>query len=336
VRPRSAPEAEPAELAAFLQQRATMTHTTWSVVLAAGKGRRLSPLTGGTPKQFWCPGGASSLLDQTLARLASLSPPARTVIVVDESHRGHLAARPQYAERGQVLFQPTDRGTAVGVLFGLMPVLAADPEATVLLSPSDHGVGNVATFRRGVIEAIECVQMVGGVVLLAVEPSSARDDYGWITFGPERGTGGFRTVAGFVEKPAQAVARGLLKAGAVWNTMVLVAQVKDLVALFALHLPRITATFLQSVATPAKSRPAFFRELYSRLPAADFSRDVLARARGLVACTWPSTMGWSDLGTPERLNAWLRPASARGTPTMDPHRAAHPIGRVLIDCPARP
>lgn len=294
-----------------------MTKSTWSVVLAAGMGRRLSPLTGGTPKQFWRPDGASSLLDQTLARLAPLSPPTRTVIVVDESHRGHLAARPEYGERGQVVFQPTDRGTAVGVLFGLMPVLAADPEATVLLSPSDHGVGNATTFRRGVTEAIDCVQTVGGVVLLAVEPSAARDDYGWITLSPERGPGGFRKVAGFVEKPSAAVARRLLEGGAVWNTMVLVAQVKDLVALIAMHLSSIATMFLRSVSTFDLARPAFFRELYSRLPAADFSRDVLGRAGGLLAYTWPSTMGWSDLGTPERLNAWLRPASARATPAME-------------------
>ena len=59
----------------------------WSVVLAAGSGRRLSDLTGGTPKQFWRPTGSTSLVEETLARLAPISPPERT-------KRLRLATRP--------------------------------------------------------------------------------------------------------------------------------------------------------------------------------------------------------------------------------------------------
>ena len=64
-----------------------MAPQTWTVVLAAGSGRRLASLTGGVPKQFWSPDGQPSLLAQTLARLAPLAPPSRIVIVVDQTHR---------------------------------------------------------------------------------------------------------------------------------------------------------------------------------------------------------------------------------------------------------
>jgi mannose-1-phosphate guanylyltransferase len=289
-----------------------MEHRLWSVVLAAGMGRRLAPLTGGIPKQFWRPAGSASLLDETLARLTPLSPPARTVIVVDDAHRGHVNARPQYRDRGRVLFQPADRGTAAGVLFGLVPVLAADPDAMVVLTPSDHGIGHATTFATGISEAISCVRSSGGIVLLGVEPSTASDDLGWITLGPERRSGRIRSVSGFVEKPHVTTARRLLAAGAVWNTMVLVAQVKTLFDLSETHLPVITAMFLRAVAIPAGEHPAFFRGLYSLLPSSDFSRNVLAPARGLSAYTWPLSMGWSDLGTPERLSAWLQ-TTAPGT-----------------------
>jgi mannose-1-phosphate guanylyltransferase len=268
------------------------------------------------PKQFWRPEGSSSLLGETLARLAPLCPPTRTVIVVDDAHREYVSARAQYRDRGRVVFQPADRGTAAGVLFGLLPMLAADPDGTVLLTPADHGVGNAITFRRGIAEAIRCVRSSGGIVLLGAEPSSARDDFGWITLSPERRHGGIRSVNGFVEKPHAIAAQRLLASGAVWSTMVLVAQVKDLIALSGLHLPEITTMFLRAVAIPASDHRPFFRALYPLLPMSDFSRDVLAPARGLLAYTWPLSMGWSDLGTPERLGEWLRATPLKVAPAV--------------------
>ena len=289
-----------------------MEHTLWSVVLAAGQGRRLSSLTGGVPKQFWRPAGGSSLLDETLSRLSPLCPASRTVIVMDSGHLKYVSARPDYTTRGHIVLQPTDRGTASGVLLGLLPILAADPDATVLLTPSDHGVRNGAAFRRGVLHAVQHVQSVGGIVLLGVAPTTPRDDYGWISVGPE-GPDGVRRVEAFVEKPHAVMARRLLASGAVWNTMVMVARVTDLVGLFRRHLPDVTPMFLRAAAMPASDRCAHIADLYPRLPARDFSRDVLAPASGLLAYTWPSSMGWMDLGTPERLNEWLRTTPPAGT-----------------------
>jgi mannose-1-phosphate guanylyltransferase len=268
------------------------------------------------PKQFWRPPGSSSLLDETLARLAPLCPAPRTVIVVDAAHRKYVRARPQYRDRGRVVFQPADRGTAAGVLFGLSPVLAADPGATVLLTPADHGIGNATTFRRGIADAVACVRSSGGIVLLGAEPSTAKDDLGWITLSPESRPGSIRTVTGFVEKPHATMARRLLGSGAIWNTMVLVAQVKDLVTLIGRHLPEITTKFLRAVAMPESEHRPFLCALYPLLPISDFSRDVLAPARGLLAYTWPASMGWSDLGTPERLSEWLRTTPTKAAPIV--------------------
>jgi mannose-1-phosphate guanylyltransferase len=294
----------------------------WSVVLAAGKGRRLWPLTAGIPKQFWRPTGTGSLLDETLTRLAPLSSADRTVIVVDAAHREYIGAQPAYRERGHVLFQPTDRGTAAGVWFGLTPILAEDPDAVVLLTPSDHGIGDEAAFRRGISDAAASVRSSDGVVLLGVEPSAASGDLGWISLTSAGRPGSICPVTGFVEKPHPTLARRLRASGAVWNTMVLVARARDLVALSEAHLPEVTTTtFLRAAAEPARSRHAFFQALYPLLPTADFSRDVLTKSRGLRAYTWPSSVGWSDLGTPERLCAWLR--ATPPAPASPSYRSGH-------------
>src|SRR5690348_5704087 len=99
----------------------------WSIVLAAGRGTRLSSLTGGVPKQFWSPRGDRSLLEETLARVSPLVPRDRVVTVVDRSHRRYVALLEARAAVGPVAYQPGDLGTAAGVLFGLHEVARRDP-----------------------------------------------------------------------------------------------------------------------------------------------------------------------------------------------------------------
>jgi len=285
----------------------------WSVVLAAGSGRRLASVTGSTPKQFWRPSGHESLVEQTLTRLSPLCPADRTVTVVADSQREHVQDWVAAGTRARVVFQPDDRGTAAGVLFGLVPVLSADPEAVVLITPSDHGVGSDDAFRRGILEAVAHLQHTDSIVLFGVEPSAAQTDYGWITLAPSEVSAGVRSVAGFVEKPPAPTARRLLSAGAVWNTMVIVARARTLFRLCRERLPDLTRVFADCLTLPPGSHEAFLAEQYRHLGAYDFSRDVLAPAQKLSAYMWPASMGWSDLGTPERLARWLEARSMQDT-----------------------
>jgi mannose-1-phosphate guanylyltransferase len=282
----------------------------WTVVLAAGAGRRLSGLTNGTPKQFWSPGGGPSLVEQTLLRLGPLAEPAATVTVIQRAHRSHLSALVHRSLLGQVVEQPCDRGTAAGLLAGLAAVAAASPDALVLVMPCDHGVARPGLFRRGVARAAAAVRAGrADVVLFGVEPDRATEDYGWIT---PRPTGRWtdepvRPVAAFVEKPARSHAARLLASGAVWNTMILVGRVQTLIDLYRRHLPDLTEVFARAWRLPPDRRDAFLVEQYPHLSNTDLSRDVLTLAEGLVVYTWPASLGWTDLGTPERFDHWSRP-----------------------------
>lgn len=279
-----------------------------SIVLAAGAGRRLASITGGVPKQFWHPPGSPSLLDSTLTRLAPICPPERTFIVVNTAQRGFLPS--PASERGRVVLQPDDRGTAAGLLFGLVEVLAAEPDAFVLVTPSDHGVMDTTEFTRGIARVISHVRERDGVVLLGVQPSAPQTDYGWIMVDGAGGDTGVQRVVSFVEKPSLVTAERLLAAGALWNTMVIAGRAWTLLDLCRAQLPDLTAVFVAALALPAGTRQAFLEERYPRLTRADFSRDVLSAAPNLLASTWPASMGWSDLGTPDRLEQWLHAAPA--------------------------
>ena len=283
-----------------------MGHKLWNIVLAAGAGRRLASVTGGIPKQFWSVDGGRTLLEDTLRRSAPLAPPAQHVVVVDRAHEPYVTALPQLAQSNRVVYQPRDRGTAVGVLLGLMDVVAAAPDALVLLTPADHGVRRPHSFVAGVRRA--ALEIDAGrrqVVLFGATPTEAVGDYGWITPGaPCAGNDAFRPVTAFSEKPALDTARRLFESGAVWNTMVLLARASALLELYRQHLPSLIDSFLPALSMSAPERPAVLQEQYDQVPAADFSRDLLTHAGGLSVYTWPAALGWSDLGTPDRLARW--------------------------------
>ena len=277
----------------------------WPIVLAAGSGRRLERVTGGVPKQFWAPPGHLSLLEQTISRVAPLADPSQRITIVDQSHLTYVAGIERRTELGRLIYQPRDCGTAAGVLLPAMMVAMHDPDAVVLLAPSDHGVVRPDEFRAGVAASKAHVEShADAVVLHGVEPHAAVVDLGWIVpAGQCRKTPA--PVVTFIEKPTMAVAERLFEEGAVWNTMVLVTRVSTLLNLYRRHLPDLIAPFEALRFRSPEQRDAAVTRVYQHLPPTDFSRDLIGRASGLHVSTWGASMGWTDLGTPERLAAWL-------------------------------
>jgi mannose-1-phosphate guanylyltransferase len=239
-----------------------MAGPLWAIVLAAGAGRRLASVTGGVPKQFWSADGGPSLVEQTVSRVAGLIPASRTVTVVDRTHREFVNALAELPRLGQVIYQPSDRGTAAGVLLGLAAVIDAAPDAIVLITPSDHGIARPEVFSDGVRQAVARVEAGQNEILLfGVPPSTALGDYGWITPGARSGAeaGSAHTplpVTAFVEKPSTDEAARLMAAGALWNTMVLVARAGALLDLYGRHLPALTDVFLRALQFPGLHRQA--------------------------------------------------------------------------------
>ena len=281
-----------------------MMKNVWTVILAAGEGRRLSSVTGGVPKQFWRAPGGRSLLSDTQERFAPLSPISRTVIVVDRTHRQQIASAVVGQPHGSLVYQPVDRGTAVGVLLGLTPIVAIDPDALIVMTPADHGVADSAVFRSGLVEGIRHVEAINGIVLFGVEPIAPSPDYGWISTGRASGASRIRSVTAFSEKPSLERAAQLFASGGVWNTMVITARARTLRDLCLRHLPELKEIFVRAEGLAAAPRARYLEEIYPTLPKFDFSRDVLTPADLLQMYVWPVSMGWSDLGTPERLFEW--------------------------------
>jgi len=289
---------------------------TWALVLAAGEGSRLQGLVRETyglaiPKQFCSLFGGKSLLETALLRGAKLAHEEHVCTVVAEQHRHFW--RPPLSTLGDdnIIVQPFNRGTANGVLYPLLRILQRDPEASVVLLPSDHHVEDEALFNDSIRQALlRLDEHPEHVHLLGIEPNSPDGELGYIVPGEDTGRSSLKVLQ-FVEKPSVDQARDLIKEGGLWNAFIVVAKARALLDLFNRRLPEIVIEMKAIVEYSLRSArsSSVLSQLYARLPTVDFSRHVLQGQEERLRVVPVPECGWSDLSTPKSLMAVLRRSS---------------------------
>jgi mannose-1-phosphate guanylyltransferase len=285
---------------------------TWVVVLAGGEGARMRPvierwLGRPRPKQYCAFSGGRTMLEHTLERALMLAPAERIVTVTGPGHRFHLKDHP--ALPGRVIEQPENRETAPGLYLPLARILREDPDAAVLVLPSDHFIRPKERFAVEAGRALAAARrQAGKVVLLAALPSRPEGDYGWVE--PEEqvlGEDAAWTVARFHEKPDPLTARRLMKQGFLWNTMILAARARTLWNLGARLRPDMMGLLEGVKASLDTGREAWaLEEAYRRLPSVNFSKDVLERDPRSALLVPLIGVSWCDWGRPERVTETLR------------------------------
>lgn len=291
--------------------RAPSPRRLWAIVLAGGEGIRLRPLTKQVcgderPKQYVPLLDARSMLRQTLERVALAIAPERTVIVSQQRHAAYMAAECNRAPTPRILVQPENRGTAAGVLFPAHWIHWQDPEATVVVFPSDHFIPDGRAFMahaRGVAAFVS--RHPEWVVLLGARPTEPETEYGWIEPGPTIGRIGAEPISRvrrFWEKPTLDIARTALAVGCLWNTFVVVARTATLLAEGQRALPELSDRLSRIAPFAGTEREAWaVREAYALAPTANFSRAILQTSPARLAVSRLPGLTWSDWGTPGRV-----------------------------------
>jgi mannose-1-phosphate guanylyltransferase len=282
----------------------------WSVVLAGGDGNRLQALVervchDARPKQFAPLMGSRTLLQQTLSRTRLRIPESRTVVSGLANHASYLAADLRDSD-AHVLLQPSNRGTAAGLLWPVYWIHRMDPGAVVIAMPSDHFVYEDRRFMDHVMGVSAFLdEHPQWLVLVGARPAEPNSDYGWIERAESLQAQGSETiwrVRQFVEKPSSAAARACFARGHLWNTFVLMGRTETFINAARLCAPEIHAA-LSDAARHAgtEAERETLDAVWPTLPSSSFSDAVLAAPFPRLATSCLPPILWSDLGTPERL-----------------------------------
>lgn len=300
-----------------MESRTSRSERVWSIILAGGEGERMRPLIQRwlgchKPKQYCTFVGSRSMFQHTVDRATGLTPPARTVAVVARGHRPDVQSQLTQQSVGTLLLQPENRDTAAGIFLPLTYVRARDPDATVVIYPSDHFVYPESRFLDVVRQAADVAESLSDqILLLGVLPDRLELEYGWILPGASVPVGAgntpVQTVLAFLEKPSAAQADAALNAGALWNTFVMVSKVSTLWALGTKYFPDIIPLFERlerAIGSPEDGR--VLNAIYEAMPKKNFSSDFLQRVPQHVAVMELTGVLWCDWGKPERIAETLR------------------------------
>lgn len=289
----------------------------WAVVLAGGDGLRMAAVTRDAhgvhvPKQFCHFDGEVSTLQRAWAHATSVVAPDHVVAVVQEGHRAWWQPELSACLPSNILCQPVNRGTALAVLHAVLHILEQDRDPILVILPSDQEVDDDSLWRGTLQRACKAAaDYPEELMIVGVEPQ-ADPHFGWVLPG-EASADGTHTVLKFIEKPSAAQASSLARQGAMCSAFVFAASARALLQMFALHASGLVWEFEQATQSRGRSAARMLRA-YAALPAVDFSRDILERALGEVRVVPCPACGWTDLGTPERLERWLatRRVQSRG------------------------
>ncbi|HKX09356.1 MAG TPA: mannose-1-phosphate guanylyltransferase/mannose-6-phosphate isomerase [Stellaceae bacterium] len=271
------------------------------VVLSGGSGTRLWPLSRAlSPKQLLPLISEQSLLQETVRRIDDPERFAPPLAIANDEHRFQVAEQLRLIDvkpRALVL-EPKGRNTAPAIAVAALLLSAEDPDALLLVLPSDHAIRNHAAFLAAVERAAAAAR-TGALVTFGIKPDRAEIGYGYIRRGaPWPGVEGCFAVAEFVEKPVAARAEQMLAAGGYdWNSGMFLLPAK-------LYLQELTRLDAAMVAACRQALAEAKRDTdFVRLDAAAFgaaraiSIDYAVMEHTEAAAVVPVEMGWSDVGS---------------------------------------
>ncbi|WP_425097894.1 mannose-1-phosphate guanylyltransferase/mannose-6-phosphate isomerase [Tropicibacter sp. S64] len=273
------------------------------VILCGGSGTRLWPLSRKSyPKQFAKLMGEETLFQASSRRMSGGTDALqfdKPMVLTNADFR--FIVTEQLAEvgidPGAVLIEPEGRNTAPAVLAAALFASKTNPDAVLLVAPSDHVVQDVAAFHAAVSKGLEAIED-GKLVTFGITPTHAETAYGYLELSATPSADG-RAVAlsRFVEKPDEARAAEMVQAGNyLWNAGIFLFRAADIIAAFETHAGDLCAP-VKAAVEDAKTDLGFLRlapEPWSG--AADISIDYAVMEKADNLAVVPFAGGWSDLG----------------------------------------
>ncbi len=274
-------------------------HGAHHVILAGGSGARFWPVSRrDRPKQFFPLAGDAPLLRQAWDRSAAMTDPDRIWVSAGRAHREAMLRLLPHLAPDRFLAEPCARNTAPAVGLAAVALARRDPEALMVVIPSDHVYARPEALAAALDAACGAARSGRCLATLGIRPSRPETGYGWIepAADPESEEAAV-AVARFIEKPAAADAERFFASGRfLWNSGVFVWRVDAILAALRAHAPAIGAAMdriASTLGTPRADR--VLEEEFRALSPISIDHAVMEKASDVVVV--PADPGWDDVGS---------------------------------------
>ena len=268
--------------------------------MAGGIGSRFWPMSRTNyPKQFLdILGTGESLLQQTFKRLSNVCPEENILIVTNEQYKDLVQEQLPAINESQVLCEPARRNTAPCIAYAAYKVKALNPNAVMLVAPSDHLITDEKGFVETAKEALENASMQNILVTLGIEPSRPDTGYGYIQYLSDTlGSSKLHKVKTFTEKPNLELANQFLDSGDfLWNSGIFIWSVESIMKAMEELMPETQANFEElSAFINTDQEQEQLNRIYPTCKNISIDYGIMEKAENVYVI--PSSFGWSDLGT---------------------------------------
>ena len=279
-----------------------LMESNFCVIMAGGVGSRFWPLSRSTrPKQFLdILGTGRTLIQQTFDRYSSFIPKENFLVVTSVIYKDLLLKQLPQLQEDQVLLEPLRRNTAPCIAYAAYKIKTKNPDANLVVAPSDHIILKEEEFVRQIKNGLEFVKDRDALLTLGIKPSRPETGYGYIQVKNKvkfNQLNNLHKVKTFTEKPDSQMAQIFVDSGEFfWNSGIFIWSLPSILGAFDTYLSDISSLFSSGLKLyNTDDEVHFINKTYSECKGISVDYGIMEKAENVYVLT--ADFGWSDLGT---------------------------------------
>jgi len=280
-----------------------MSDNNYLVIMAGGVGSRFWPYSRNSkPKQFLdILGMGKSLIRLTFERFSELCPPENVFVVTNDEYTEQVAEELPEMKREHILAEPFRRNTAPCIAYAAYKIRKQNPDAIMIVAPSDHVILDKAAFSSTIDLALAHSQDIEKLITIGIKPNRPETGFGYIQYLENEG-GELKKVKTFTEKPERSLAEKFIESGDfVWNSGIFVWGVQAIIRAFGNHLREVADTFeaIDEKLSTSEETDAIY-EAYAHTMNISIDYGVMEKSPDVYVVL--GDFDWSDLGSWDALH----------------------------------
>ncbi len=275
-----------------------MNTNYYAILMAGGVGSRFWPVsTTEFPKQFHdMLGAGDTLIQKTFKRLNKFIPKENILILTNEIYNDLVLEQLPMVTQEQVILEPEMRNTAPCILYASLKIIKDNPNAVMIVAPSDHWIEDEDAFAENVKTCFEQAKTEEALFTLGIKPTFPNTGFGYIEY-DKQDAAEVKKVNQFREKPDYKTAKSFLEQGNfLWNAGIFIWSAATIVNAFKKLQPELYQLFSSgNKVYNTDQESAFIKENYGKAANVSIDYAILEKTKEIYVL--PATFDWNDLGT---------------------------------------